>query len=128
MKKKEKRMILLLVVIAIVIVAILLIVRSKNNANGKNNGNGRGENLGEFVQVLEDGTMLNTSDKLNDIKTFGIYELSNIQVTVQDGQTLILADVKNIGEEKADVAFVDIVFQDKKGKEIGKETHTAPPY
>ena len=128
MKKNEKKMILLLIVVAIIIIAVL--VRSKNNSNGNvvnsNNNNNNPSNpiadttteKEEFVQVLDDGTKLNTSTKLSETKTFGNYEVSNIQLTEQGGQSLILADVKNISDAKTDVALVDITLLDKDGNEI----------
>ncbi len=122
MKKKERRMILLLVIIGIIIIAVLVNMRNKkNNTNGGNVGTGeniRGEVVGEFVEVLEDGTKQNTSDKLAQTKTFGNYEISNIHLTVQDGQSLLVGDVKNIGSEKANVTNVEVTLLEKGGKEI----------
>ena len=52
-----------------------------NNKNKKNGKNAENENTAyenedpeEFVQVLDDGTKLNTSDKLSETKTFENYE------------------------------------------------------
>ncbi len=119
MKKKERRMILLLIIIGIIIIAILANMRNKKNAANTGTGeNDRGEVVGEFVEVLEDGTKQNTSDKLNETKMVSNYEISNIRLTVQDGQSLIFADVKNIGTEKADVKSIKLTLLDKSGKEI----------
>ena len=127
MKSSEKKMILVLIIVAIIIIAVLVKVRNSNNEveGGSTVGNGDtvqtegNEPTGdEFVEVLEDGTKLNVSDKLSETKTFGNYEISNIQLTEQNGQSLILADVKNIGEAKSDVLLVDITLLDKEGNEI----------
>ncbi len=119
MKKNEKRLVLILIVIAIIIIAVLVKVKNKDNKPGGNGDGNNGANE-EFVQILEDGTKLNVSDKLSETKTFSNYEVSNIQLTEQDGQSLILADVKNIGNEKAGIVLVDIILLDKDGNEIVK--------
>lgn len=128
MKKSERRMILVLILVAVIVIAVLVSVRNKNNNtddvvddNGsvaENGGETPNEEVGEFVEVLDDGTKMNTSDKLAETKTFSNYEVSNIQLTESNGQSLILADVKNIGETKADVVLIDITLLDKEGQEI----------
>ena len=128
MKKKEKKMLLLLVVVAIIIIVALTKIAGKkntsdkNNANSGNNGGSTSEvadvQAGEFEQILDDGSKMNTSNKLAETKKFGNYEVSNIQLTERDGQSLILADVKNVGESKADITLIDITLTDKDGNEI----------
>lgn len=127
MKKSEKRMILGLILVAIIIIAVLVNVRNKNNNTDdvvdhnsivENGGDQLREEIGEFVEVLDDGTKMNTSDKLAETKTFSNYEVSNIQLTESNGQSLILADVKNIGTTKAEVVLIDITLLDKEGNEI----------
>ena len=120
MKKNEKRMILILIIVAVIIIAVLVKARNSKNSEELADANNVVENTvqEEFVQVLDDGTKLNTSDKLAETKTFGNYEVSNIQLTEQDGQSLILADVKNIGDTRAEVALIDITLLDKEGNEI----------
>ena len=124
MKKSEKRMILILIIVAIIVMAVLVNVKSKkgNDDVGDNQDiAGAGENVvqnEEFVQVLEDGKKLNVSDKLSETKTFGNYEVSNIQLTEENGQSLILADVKNTGEVKSEETMIEITLLDKEEKEI----------
>ena len=122
MKKKEKRMILILLVI--LIIAIVIFVVSKN-ANKENNTNENAsatqlENTEpeEFVQVQEDGTKLNTSTELNKEKQVGNYKFENMQLTTQDNQTVLLADVTNTGSNKTDIQLVDVTLLDKDGNEI----------
>lgn len=122
MKKKEKRMILILLVI--LIIAIVIFVVSKNVNKGNNvNENGsttQQENTEpeEFVQVQEDGTKLNTSTELNKEKQVGNYKFENMQLTTQDNQTVLLADVTNTGSNKTDIQLVDVTLLDKDGNEI----------
>ena len=122
MKKKEKRMILILLVI--LIIAIVIFVVSKNVNKGNNvNENGsttQQENTEpeEFVLVQEDGTKLNTSTELKKEKQVGNYKFENMQLTTQDNQTVLLADVTNTGSNKTDIQLVDVTLLDKDGKEI----------
>ena len=122
MKNKEKRMILILLVI--LIIAIVIFVVSKNlNKESKTKENGsttQQENTEpeEFVQVLEDGTKLNTSTELKKEKQVGNYKFENMQLTTQDNQTVLLADVTNTGSSKTDIQFVDVTLLDKDGNEI----------
>lgn len=126
MKKSERRMILVLIIIAIVVIAVLVNIRNKSNDTDNVGDNGivgedinqPQEEIGEFVQVLDDGTKKNISNKLAETKTFSNYEVSNIQLSEKDGKSDILADVKNIGTTKADVVLVDITLLDKEGNEI----------
>ena len=122
MKKKEKRMILILLVI--LIIAIVIFVVSKNVNKGNNvNENGsttQQENTEpeEFVLVQEDGTKLNTSTELKKEKQVGNYKFENMQLTTQDNQTVLLADVTNTGSNKTDIQLVDVTLLDKDGNEI----------
>ena len=100
------------------LIIIAILVKTRNGKTETVEDTVENEVVEEFVDVLEDGTKLNTSSKLSETKTFGNYEVSNIQLTEQNGQSLILADVKNIGATKADVVLIDITLLDKEGNEI----------
>lgn len=128
MKKSEKRMILILVIIAIVAIVVFFVVRGENESGMQQNAGGQTSQSGQttktnkdsqdMVEKLKDGTKLNTSDKLSETKTFGNYEVSNIQLTEKNGESLILADVKNIGSAKMEMKFADVKLVDKEGNEI----------
>ena len=122
MKKKEKRMILILLVILIIAIVIFVVSKNTNkkiNTN-ENTSTTQLENTEpeEFVQVQEDGTKLNTSTELNKEKQVGNYKFENMQLTTQDNQTVLLADVTNTGSSKTDIQLVDITLLDKDGNEI----------
>ena len=119
MKKNEKRMILILLVI--LLIAIVIFVATKNK-KGDNNANTEVENkpVEEFVQVLEDGTKLNTSTKLNESRDVNGFKFENIQFTEQKGQSVLLADVTNNTGKATDYTLVDVILLDKTGKEIVK--------
>ena len=116
MKKKEKRMILILLVV--LVIAVVIFVISKNKTGNKENTE---ENnvVEEFVQVLEDGTRLNTSTKLNEMKKFEGLEFGNIQLTNSNGQSVLLADVKNTTQAETGLMLVNVTLIDKNGNELG---------
>ena len=122
MKKKEKRMILILLIILIIAIVIFVVSKNTNkkiNTN-ENTSTTQLENTEpeEFVQVQEDGTKLNTSTELNKEKQVGNYKFENMQLTTQDNQTVLLADVTNTGSNKTDIQLVDVTLLDKDGNEI----------
>lgn len=120
MKKNEKIIISILLVVLVIAIIVFTVNKNKKEENNNENVNTETENnvTEEFVQVLEDGTKLNTSTKLNETKQVGIYKFENIQVTEKDGQSLILADVTNTSKNETDAKIVDIKLLDKDGKEI----------
>ena len=110
MKKNEKRMILILLVVVY------------NNKKGNNNEVTKQENevVEEFVQVLEDGTKLNISTKLNEAKEVNRLKFENIQFTEQNGQSVLLANVTNNSGKATDMTLVDVILLDKNEQEIVK--------
>ena len=72
----------------------------------------------KFVQVLEDGTKLNKSSKLNETKNVEGIEISNIQFTYKDGQTVLLADVTNNSGKAIDMTLLNIKLLDEQENEI----------
>lgn len=116
MKKEEKRMILIIILVGVIIIGGLLIFR-----NGKNKDKEQPqENIvkEEFVEVLGDGTRLNTSDKLSQTKTIDGLEITNFQLTEKNNVTVLLGTITNkTSVVKGDYA-VDIKILDKQGNEI----------
>lgn len=123
MKKKEKRMIAILIAITVVVIIIGIVMGINNSKKAKQEteGAGAGENVvvEEFVQVLDDGTKLNTSSKLQETKTIDGMEVSNFQLTEKDNETLLLGTVTNVSSETRGGYPVDIKIVDKEGNEIG---------
>lgn len=132
MKKSEKQMILVLIIVAVIIIAVLVNVRNSrqekvvDNSTGNTgtsvqtnpNKSGVTETTEEFVERLEDGTKLNVSEKLAQTKKVGNYEISNIQITEKNGESRLIADVKNTSNAKIGMKFAKLVLLDKEGKEI----------
>lgn len=117
MKKKEKRLILVLIAILVIVLIIgLFIKKNKNKENEIQNQNTATDE--KFVQVLEDGTKLNKSSKFNETKNIDGIEISNIQFTYKDGQTVLLADVINNSGKAVDMTLLNIKLLDEQENEI----------
>lgn len=125
MKKKNIKKII--IVLIILIVAFLLIRKITKKDNGETHNSGRDEiaveeepiEEEEYVEVLEDGRRKNISTKISEEKKLGIYEIKDINITAEYGQTLIEAKVKNTGANVKDER-IDVIFLDKDGKEIDR--------
>ena len=118
MKAKEKRMIAILLLILVIAIIIFVVTKSKK---GEQVENTEVENkpVEEFVQVLEDGTKLNTSTKFNESREVNGFKFENIQFTEQNGQSVLLADVTNNTQNAiTDYTLVDVILYDKNGQEI----------
>lgn len=119
MKKKEKQMILLLIVVGVIILGIIYFVtRPKEEEGTVNDVAEQNEVVEEFVQVLEDGSKLNTSTKLNETKNVDGLEIGNIQLSMVGGETTLFADVKNNTGSDLGVTAIDIILLDKNEEEI----------
>lgn len=117
MKKNEKKMIIILLIVLVIAIIIFVVNKNKNkNENIQEENN----TVEEFVQVLEDGTKLNTSTKLNEAKEINGLKFENVQLTEQNGQSVLLADVTNNSGKTTDLTLVDVILLDKNGNEIVK--------
>lgn len=93
MKQGEKRMILILIAITIIVYIISVIV--KNN-NGKLKEQEQVKNQGtELIQMREDGTKTNISEKLKESKILDNLEVSDIQIIEKNGEANITANITN---------------------------------
>ena len=115
MKKNEKKFLIVLIAITIVVIIIFIATRGKKKEENTVEENTVKE---EFVQVLEDGTKLNTSTKLNETKMVNGLEFGNIQLTMKNGQSVLLADVKNNTSTATELTLVDVTLLDKEGNTI----------
>lgn len=116
--EKQKIMLIGLVVVFAIILCIIIrgIVVTKITTNEKGNNNKNNE---KYVEVLEDETKVNTSEKIKkENRNVGSYEFSEMKISSKNKQTLITAVVKNIGTTKTPLTAVDIKLLDEKNKEM----------
>ena len=109
---------ILLAVLAIVIIALVINKNAKKENKENKAETANNTVTEEFVQVLEDGTKLNTSEQLNKTKQVGAYKFENMQLTEQGSQTVLLADVTNTSSSATNMQLLDVTLLDKNGKEI----------
>ena len=83
MKQKSIIVIIAIAVIAVIAVAVAVALSSSNTTKE------------EYVEVLDDGTKVNTSEKLSETKTYNGLEFTNIKFTNASSATNLSADVKN---------------------------------
>lgn len=112
MKKKEKKMILGLVLGVVILIVILLIGRNVGKKETTTEGNTQNEE--KYVKVLEDGTKLNTSNKLSETKEIDGLEIGNIQFTYNNGISVVLADVVNTTSKDIEITEVVLTLYDDK--------------
>ena len=127
MKEKIKTIIIILLAIAVIVLTVLF-VQEKNKEpqqaeidmdkllqeavreveQGKQNN----------VELQEDFTRKNISEKLKEPRMLGDLEINNIQLEAKDNITVITADVTNRGETVDGDYEIEIKFVDEDGNTI----------
>ena len=124
MTRDEKRWIILLV--AVLLIAIFLIVgliksRDVVKEEIKQNENKieqvRNE---EYVEILDDGTKVNTSNKLRENKQFNGLKINNITIEEKENETILEAEITNTTNKAQGDYAIYLKIKDDKGKEIKK--------
>jgi len=72
----------------------------------------------EYTQKREDGTKVNISTKLHEMKKLGDLEIGNITLTSKNNISVILADAKNTGNNTSKLTEIILILLDKNGNEI----------
>ena len=120
--KDTKGALIVIGVAVIITVGIFFITRGRKTkeAGGDTEVRKQEEVKEEFVNVLSDGTKLNTSKTLQKAKTYDGIEMKDFQLTENGNTTLLLGTITNkTGEEKGGY-LVDLIMMDKEGKELGR--------
>ena len=102
MNKNEKRWIVLLV--AVLVIAVALIVGLSMSGNKQDTAiGGQSQTQGSTGTQVGDessdyATRVNTNEGFNATKTYNDLEISNIQLSENNGTSVLLADVTNKGD------------------------------
>ena len=114
MNKNEKRWIVLLV--AVLVIAVVLIVGLGMNGNKQNTSIG-GQSQTQGTTGTQTGdensnyaTRVNTNEDFNATKTYNNLEISNIQLSENNGTSVLLADVTNKGDSTHEQENVKITI------------------
>lgn len=122
-KNRIKILLLCIVLLIIVVVTIVVTVNKKKASQGENVLVSEGETtenqvVEEFVNNLDNGVKLNTSSKLNESRKFEGLDIEDIQLTSQNSQTQLLANVKNNTSTESELMMIEITLYDKDGNKI----------
>ena len=113
MKSNEKILIIGLLVVLVIVILISIIVNKNKDEIEKNNIIDE-----EFVEILDDGTKLNTSNRLKEAKMIDGMEITDFQLTESNNVTLLLGTITNKSDEVKGDYPVSIKILDKQGNEI----------
>ena len=108
MKTSEKKLILVVIIVGIVIMLAINIFKG-NKSENKQSADNNDEYVEEFVEVLENGTKLNTSTKLHESKYINGIKIENIELTYKNGQTILLADIINETDKKTEEKYCQAI-------------------
>lgn len=112
--KKEDIKPIMIIILAVVI--MVFIIASIKNKNARNQNQENIVNEIDRTEILEDGTKLNTSEKLNKTKILDNLEISNIHLTTSDkGVTTLLANITNKGSVSTTLKIITIKILDENG-------------
>ena len=121
MKNNGNKWIVILgiVIVIVLIITWVLVMENKKEETIENlNTQNTIANEENYVKELNDGTKINTSEALNNIKKYKDLEISNIQFTESNGMTVLLANVKNNGTTRHEAEIVKIEILDRNGNVI----------
>ena len=116
MKTKEIKGLLILVIVSIVVIIGIWLLTRNNN---KNNVIDETVKNSELIQVQEDGSKINTSEKVKETREIEGIKIENIRITEKNGQTMLIADLTNKTEAQKERFLVNIIIYDKQGNEMG---------
>ena len=120
MNKKVKKIIAAIMIIIMIAMVITIMLRFMNRQSTENIRTVEEQIIPkeEFVDKLEDGTRINSSDKLHETKTFDGLEISDFQLTEKDNMTVLLGKITNNANTKKGGYAVDITVLDKDRNEM----------
>lgn len=115
MKNTEKKGLIILILVSILIIFII-----KGVTKEKPEVEEKVEKESEYVQVQNDGSIVNTSEKIKETKSVEGVRIENVRFVESNGQTMLIADITNTTDNKKERFLADIVLYNKSGKEIGR--------
>lgn len=117
MKTKGKVLIGILVLILVVVLVVVVTNNKKQSEEKKEtSGNTQQSAKNNNVEMLDNGTKLNTSSELSKNKTVEGLEISNIQLKENGGISTLTADVKNTTKQDKESTNIKIEILDQTGK------------
>ncbi len=124
MKKDSKRLKIILIVISIIAIVLLIITNNKNKSVDQSEKEVQKE---EFIDILDDGTKLNTSEQLQKMKTLEGLDIMELQLTEKDNQTVLIGTITNNLTTQLGGYLADITILDEQGSEMTTIQTYIPP-
>ena len=139
--KKDVRVIDIIVIIALIIIGVVIVKNYINNSKHMRERQHRPpetssrveenkteinkpeeENTVEekYVQRLNNGAKLNDSKKLNENKKFEELELSDIQLSYNNGVTDLLFNVTNNSDKEFKMQKVNVILKDEQENKVNE--------
>ena len=113
MTAKERRVVLMIILIIVVITAVILVVKNVNKQKSQNN-NTQAEYVDKALEENKDMKELTSEEQEQ-------YEITDVSVTEDRGQTIITGKVTNKNDETKKVA-VNVRFYSEENKIKGAAT------
>lgn len=115
-KKKSqlnyKGIVAILILIAIIVIIIMFATKKKDN--------NKPQEIQDTYEQNEDGAKYNTSEKLQEEKTFFGYQIYEMKLSEIEGKTTFSAKLKNTTENVIGNESLYIVFKSTTGEELYK--------
>lgn len=115
MTKLERRRIAFLIIITIIVIVIKV---NKGKKVEDYSGEGQSALPTEYVQE-ENEIKQTVSEKLEETKYFGDFEMTGIQITENNGLATLIASVKNTSNRKIEEFPFTVNVLDEDGEKIG---------
>ena len=112
----NKIWILVLLLLIIVVIVVVVFVNRKSETSENTVQSEETEQTQYYRE--EEGTKINTSSKLSEIKEFEGLEISNVTLTEEADNSTFIAAVKNNNNSTSGEFFLDLKFVDKDNNEI----------
>ena len=120
MTKDEKRWIILLVAVILIAIALIIGLTKSKDVKKEEENSINIEKKEEYVEIKEDGTKVNTSNKLKENKEFNGLQISNISIEEKENETVVRADITNTTNAAQGDYGIYLVIKDNQGNEIKK--------
>lgn len=118
---KNKKYIIVLIIILVVLAGVLIKNRQHSNVPEMELIEETKEVIpADYVQILDDGSLKNDSEKLKENKEIDELKISNIGITGKNDEAVLTINIENTSQQAGGDKDVIFVMKDKQENEIGK--------
>lgn len=117
---EKKKIILLIVAMLIILIMGISFLIIGGNKKEQIQNNNESVNEEKNVQVFEDGTKINKSNKLKETKIVEGLEITESQLVYRNGTSKFIAKVTNTNKKDIGITPIEITLYDNQNKELEK--------